>query len=106
MPIGLVYALMSDETHDWYIGSTTQRLKDRMKRHRYESKTEWRPKYHYPLYECIRAHGGMDCWRLVEIERVEYSTISELRLREEELRCELGPTLNVLRASRAVPDIA
>lgn len=77
-----------------------------MKRHRYESITEHRPKYHWPLYSCIREFGGLDEWRCVVIERVEYSEVGELRAREEELRCELEPTLNVYRASRAHTDFA
>lgn len=80
-----------------YVGHTTNF--DNRKRAHIRNTTKVDDKhYHLKHYETIRQTGGWDEWEMVEIERGQYNTKLEARIREQELIYEHGANLNSLKA--------
>ena len=51
-----------------------------------------------PVYKAIRECGGWDAWEMVLIEEYPCETLTQARIREEQLRVGRGSTLNKLKA--------
>lgn len=66
-----------------YIGSTCN-YQMRKAQHKYNSTHENRTEYDYPLYQCIRQHGGFDNWRMEKLEDVICNNIKEKLTKERE----------------------
>lgn len=86
---GRIYKITNDVNNDIYIGSTTQRLCQRMATHRNNSKK-------YPnrkIYKFINSIG-IEHFKILLIEKYPCSNREELNEREEHYRRLLKPILN------------
>lgn len=93
----VIYKICCDDIDDFYIGSTTD-FKSRKRHHKSACTKEGDKKYNYKLYKTIRANGGWENWRMVEVERYPCNDKREAHMREEQLRMALKATLNMCRA--------
>ena len=85
-------------TDDIYIGSS-KNIKDRTRSHKTNCNNQNGANYNIKIYQKIREFGGWDNWLLIVLEKLPNATKSQATIREEELRIELGATLNSHKAS-------
>ena len=101
MPInyqeGKIYKIYNTINDDIYVGSTTQKLCERMRSHRKCLNTE--AKQHYPLYKLFSEYG-VDTFYIELLEKCPCHDIEELRKKEGEYIRELRPSMNKVIAGR------
>ena len=88
---GKIYKILNNCTDDIYIGSTTQMLCQRMRKHRNNSKYD--SYQNIPLYKCFREHG-IDIFYIELIENYPCESKEELTAKEGQYIRELKPSLN------------
>ena len=93
----VIYKICCDDINDFYIGSTTDFTK-RKNYHKSACNNEGSKAHNLKVYQTIRANGGWDNWRMVEIERYPCNNRQEAHMREEQIRMALNATLNIYRA--------
>ena len=81
---------------DKYIGSTTNFTK-RKYQHKQACIQPTNKFYDTSKYKFIRDNGGWENWEIIEIENFPCKTNRELTKREEELRCNVGAELNIIK---------
>ena len=83
-----------DSTNEFYIGSTVN-----ITVRKYQHKTACNGnKLNQKIYTTIRQNGNWENWRMCVIQQIPNCSKIEARIREEELRVELGAVLNSNRA--------
>jgi hypothetical protein len=90
-----IYKIYFDDHPDFYIGSTVQRIKKRITRH----KGDFKSGRNLQLYNFIREHG--DDWNIVKYEVLVCKDVSCTKEKcelEQKYIDELSPTLNYVRA--------
>ena len=76
-----------------YVGSTAD-WKQRKRSHKHDCNNENGKKYNYKVYTLIRANGGWDNFKMIEIGKQEQITLREAEYIEEKYRVELNATMN------------
>tara|TARA_R110000782_G_scaffold12804_1_gene37982 strand:- start:336 stop:920 length:585 start_codon:yes stop_codon:yes gene_type:complete len=76
-----------------YVGSTAN-WKQRKRSHKSNCNNENGKKYNYKVYTLIRANGGWDNFKMIEIGKQEQITLREAEYIEEKYRVELNATMN------------
>ena len=101
MPIkyqeGKIYKIYNTVNDDIYVGSTTLKLCERMRDHRYCINNKTRQ--HYPLYKAFIEHG-VEHFFIELLEKCPCNDIEELRRKEGEYIRSLKPTMNRFVAGR------
>ena len=94
---GKIYKIYNTSNDDIYIGSTTQKLCERMRNHRNAHKS----KHHFnlPIYKAFREHG-VENFFIELIEKCPCNDTDELMNTEGNYTRELKPTLNMRIAGR------
>jgi hypothetical protein len=87
---------IDDDVELEYIGSTSN-WKQRNRLHKSKCNNPNDKAYNTKKYQIIRANGGWDNWRMLEIGRREKLTLREAELIEEEYRQEHRAKLNMVR---------
>ena len=88
-----IYKIISNQTDDIYIGSTTN-FKQRKSGHKGKCNNLNSPKYNCNVYKFIRENGGWENWDMVLVEYYSCETKLELEKKEREIIEKLKPTLN------------
>ena len=88
---GKIYKIFNTITDDFYIGSTTQMLCQRMRKHRHNSK--YIDYQTIPLYKSFHEHG-IDNFYIELIEQYDCCNKEELTAKEGHYIRELNPSLN------------
>jgi len=90
---GWVYALLSNMTGDWYIGSTKRSMDDRLREHLYETGRVWeKDKMEQTALHKSMWRIGPKNWMMVPLLRVDDE--NELRKAERCLITKMKPNLN------------
>ena len=101
MPIkyqeGKIYKIYNTVNDDIYVGSTTLKLCERMRDHRYCINNKTRQ--HYPLYKAFIEHG-VEHFFIELLEKCPCNDIEELRRKEGEYIRSLKPSMNRFVAGR------
>ena len=94
--MGCIYIIKSRDLslHDIYVGSCKD-FRSRMRKHKSNCYNENGPKYHYKLYEFIRANGGWDNFLMEELCKCDVERLNQV---EQEYIDKLNPSLNSKRA--------
>ena len=95
MPIyqeGKIYNIYNTITDDIYIGSTTQKLCERMRNHRNDHKSK--SYFNYPIYKAFREHG-VENFFIELIEKCHRNDKDELTKPEGNYMRTLKPSLNI-----------
>lgn len=87
---GKIYKIINTETPDIYIGSTTQPLSERFRKHKTSSRNIHR---NSKLYKFMRKIGT-EKFSIVLIKKIKCSNINELHKIEDEFRINEKATLN------------
>ena len=82
-----------------YVGSTAD-WKQRKRSHKHDCNNENGKKYNYKVYTLIRANGGWDNFKMIEIGKQEQLTLREAEYIEEQYRVELNANMNTHRCFR------
>ena len=98
------YKICSDNCNDIYVGSTAN-FKSRKMSHKSRCYNENGDKYNLKIYQAIRANGGWDNFKMIQIGTRDNITKREAEQIEEEYRLDLKATMNTLRAYRSPEDI-
>jgi hypothetical protein len=93
----IIYKICCDGADEIYVGSTTD-FRKRKNQHKFGCYNEDKKAYNLKIYQTIRANGGWDNWRMVEIEVFPCNSSVESRIREEFWRNELEAKLNMVKA--------
>ena len=88
---GNIYKIYNTITDDIYIGSTAQKLCERMRGHRQQSKLK--PHFNYPTYKAFREHG-IENFFIELLEKCTCNDRGELRKTEGDFIRTLKPSLN------------
>ena len=91
------YKICSDDCDETYVGSTCN-FKSRKMQHKSRCYDE---KYNYKIYQAIRANGGWDNFKMIQIGTRDNITKREAEQVEEEYRLDLKATMNTQRAYRS-----
>ena len=89
---GKVYKIYNTINDDIYIGSTTQKLCERMRQHRCDNSLTG--KMNYPIYKAFREYG-VENFFIELIEKCPCNGKDELRRKEGEYIRALKPSLNI-----------
>ena len=89
---GKIYKIYNIITDDIYIGSTTQKLCERMRQHRCDNRSEKRG--HFLIYKAFREHG-VENFFIELVEKCPCNDKDELRRKEGEYIRALKPSLNI-----------
>ena len=89
---GKIYKIYNTINDDIYIGSTAQKLCERMRNHRNDHKS--RSSFNYPIYKAFREHG-VENFFIELIEKCPCNDKDELRRTEGKYIRELKPSLNI-----------
>lgn len=84
---------LDQSINDIYIGHTTDFIK-RKYSHKNCCCNESNKEYNYKVYQFIRANGGWNSWRMIQIEEYPCNNVREAEARETDLMKELNSTLN------------
>jgi hypothetical protein len=91
---GVIYKIIQrDGKGEFYIGSTCN-LKHRTQQHKTACNLQNCDKFHYTLYEYIRANGGWINWQVEKIEDFACESKEELEIRERYWIEKERPSLN------------
>jgi len=94
----IFYKIFKKDLDEVYVGSTSNfhsRKKDHKKNCYNENNDK---KYNLKIYQIIRANGGWDEFKMIQIGTRENITKREAEQIEEEYRLELKSTMNTIRA--------
>ena len=91
------YKICSDNCNDIYVGSTAN-FKSRKNHHKSSCYNETDKRYNYKIYQAIRANGGWDNFKMIQIGTRDNITKREAEQIEEEYRLDLKATMNRHRA--------
>jgi len=96
---GLIYKLCCKDPNvkDMYVGSCTN-FRKRKYGHKAFCNNENDKSYNHYKYQFIRENGGWDNWEMVLIENYNATDKRDLERKEEEIRKQLGATLNTNKA--------
>ena len=94
---GKIYKIYNTINDDIYIGSTSQKLCERMRQHRNDYKSS--PRFNMLIYKAIREHG-VENFYIELIDKYPCNDKDELRKTEGEYMRELKPSLNTQIAGR------
>ena len=86
-------ACLDDSCVCMYVGSTVD-WKARCYKHKYNCTNENSKKYNYKVYKTIRANGGWDNFKIIQIGTREQLTVRQAEEIEEEYRVELKASMN------------
>ena len=89
-----IVAKESNNTNDFYIGSTSIGLNQRFYRHRSMCHNFTDRHYNMPVYQFIRNNGGIDEWIIETIEEYPCNSKIEAEQRERHYIELLKPSLN------------
>ena len=89
---GKIYKIFNTITDDIYIGSTSQKLCEKMRQHRCDNRPMG--KMNYPIYKAFREHG-VENFFIELIEKCPCNDKDELRRKEGEYIRALEPSLNI-----------
>ena len=93
----IFYKIFKEDLDETYIGSTSN-FYSRKKSHKIFCYNETCKQYNYKIYQIIRANGGWDEFKMIQIGTRENITKREAEQIEEEYRLELKSTMNMCRA--------
>jgi len=95
------YKIVCDDCPDYiYIGSTSN-FRDRKSGHKRSCNNPNEKNHNIKLYQVIREYGGWTNWNMVVIDKAEQLTLTDSRIKEEQLRKEYNGNLNMCRAFRS-----
>ena len=94
---GVIYKI--EICNEIYIGSTTELLIERQRKHNYELKNKT-----IKLYETCKVNN-INKITLIEIEKVKVNNKKELKIIEQDYINKLKPTLNMCRAYRTEEEL-
>jgi hypothetical protein len=94
----IIYKIVCNDlsVSNFYIGHTTN-FKQRKSAHRTACNCESGSGYNTILYQTMRANGGRDNWKMIEIEKYSCKDFNEACARERYWIETLKPTLNTMR---------
>ena len=98
---GKIYKIYNTINDDIYVGSTTQKLCERMRHHR--CSVNYGRYINYNIYKAFREHG-VENFYIELIEKCPCHDKEELRKKEGEYIRELRPSLNMKIAGRTCKD--
>ena len=98
---GKIYKIYNTINDDIYIGSTTQKLCERMRQHRNDHKSK--SSFNYPIYKAFREHG-VENFFIELIEKCPCNDKDELRRTEGEYIRSLKPSMNKAIAGRTTKE--
>ena len=90
---------------DCYIGSTTD-INQRIRSHRFHSKTETSSKFNQRIYVIMREYGGLDNFNYEVLEEYSCNTKYELELKEREYIDNIKPSMNSFIPTRSKKEYA
>jgi hypothetical protein len=92
---GTIYKLCCVDTdiEEIYIGST-KNFNRRRTSHKSRCNNENSNAYNYYVYQFVRANGGFNNWRIIQLESVNYETRRDLEAHERRWIEQLKPELN------------
>ena len=93
----IFYKIFKKDLDEVYVGSTAN-FYSRKKDHKHGCNKENNKKYNYKIYQIIRANGGWDEFKMIQIGTRDNITKREAEQIEEEYRLELKGNLNMRRA--------
>jgi hypothetical protein len=93
----IFYKIFKEDLDETYIGSTSN-FYSRKKSHKSSCNNETCKGYNLKIYQTIRANGGWDEFKMIQIGTRENITKREAEQIEEEYRLELKATMNMCRA--------
>ena len=93
------FACLDSSVELCYVGSTAN-WKQRKQRHKNNCNNENSKKYNYKVYTLIRANGGWDNFKMIEIGKQEQLTLRQAEFIEEQYRVELNANMNGQRCFR------
>tara|TARA_R110000851_G_scaffold291779_1_gene446184 strand:- start:15 stop:674 length:660 start_codon:yes stop_codon:yes gene_type:complete len=94
----IFYKITNEDFPDYvYIGSTSNFIQ-RKYSHKGSCNNPNSKKHHFKLYKTIRENGGWDRWEMLVVDKLEQSTLTEARIKEEELRLKYNGTMNSQKA--------
>jgi len=94
----IFYKIVCDDYPEFlYIGSTAN-INKRKRGHKYCCNNENDKRYNSKLYETIRKYGGWDNWKMIIIDEAKELTLTQSRIKEENLRKEYNANLNSIQA--------
>ena len=95
------YKIVCDDCPDYiYIGSTSN-FRDRKSGHKRSCNNPNEKNHNIKLYQVIREYGGWTNWNMVVIDKAEQLTLTDSRIKEEQLRKKYNGNLNMCRAFRS-----
>jgi hypothetical protein len=93
----IFYKIFKEDLDEVYVGSTSN-FYSRKKSHKHLCYNETCKQYNYKIYQTIRANGGWDEFKMIQIGTRDNITKREAEQIEEEYRLELKSTMNTQRA--------
>ena len=92
------YKIVNEELPEYvYVGATCNFIR-RKSEHKGTCNNPNQKKHNLKIYQTIRATGGWDKWKMVIIDKLDQSTLLEVRIKEEALRKEYNGNLNMVKA--------
>jgi hypothetical protein len=99
----IFYKIFKEDLDEVYVGCTSN-FHSRKKNHKSNCYNEKRKQYNLKIYQTIRANGGWNEFKMIQIGTRENITKREAEQIEEEYRLELKATMNMCRAYRSQED--
>ena len=96
----IFYKIFTENSNEIYIGSTAD-FKSRKSNHKSQCNNENNKNYNYKIYQTIRANGGWNQWKMIQIGKRDNITKRDAEQIEEEYRLDLKATMNTCRAYRS-----
>ena len=93
----IFYKIFKEDLDEVYVGCTSN-FHSRKKNHKISCNNETCKQYNFKIYQTIRANGGWDEFKMIQIGTRENITKREAEQIEEEYRLELKSTMNDRRA--------
>ena len=93
----IFYKIFKEDIEEIYVGSTCN-FNSRKKSHKHDCNAEKCKKYNLKIYQTIRANGGWEKFKMIQIGTKDNITKREAEQIEEEYRLELKGNLNMRRA--------
>tara|TARA_R110000823_G_scaffold220211_1_gene348894 strand:+ start:242 stop:889 length:648 start_codon:yes stop_codon:yes gene_type:complete len=99
------YKIVNDDLPEYiYIGSTVHFIKRKCD-HKAICNNPNIKNHNLKLYKTIRENGGWEKWNMIVIDEVKQVTLTEARIKEEELRLKYDGNLNMVKAHRGVEEL-
>ena len=94
----IFYKIFKEDLDEVYVGCTSNFHSRKRDHKRYCNKENDDKKYNLKIYQTIRANGGWDEFKMIQIGTRENITKREAEQIEEEYRLELKANMNMIRA--------